>query len=86
MPLYQRTCEDCGFTEENIEKMSEGDIPKDCPECKKKDSFIKGISTGTDFRLKGEGWAEQGYTHEYTNSKAGRANKGGKHGTRKRFG
>lgn len=85
MPIYQRTCTECEFTDEAIESINDGDIIKECPKCKK-ETFKKGVSTGTNFQLKGENWAKDGYTYEYTNSLAGRANKGGKHGTRKRGG
>lgn len=71
MPLYQRTCKKCEFSCENIEKISEGDISKDCPECETADSFIKDISSGTSFKLKGEGWASDGYDYSYTTCKAG---------------
>lgn len=86
MPIYQRTCNKCEFSEENIEKFLESDIPKDCPDCKMKNSFIKDVSSGTAFKMKGECNAEDGYTYSYTNCKANFKGKGGKHGTRKRFG
>ncbi len=78
MPIYQRTCTKCNFTDENIEKIPEGEVNKDCPECGEKESFQKDISTGTAFKFSGECNASDGYTYEYTDCKANNAAKGDK--------
>lgn len=78
MPIYQRTCTKCNFTEENIERMSEGEVAKDCPECGEINTFTKDISTGTAFKFSGECNASDGYSYEYTDCKANAAGKGDK--------
>ena len=83
MPIYERTCSDCGFSDDSFDKMSDSDKILMCPECKKYTFERDGIST-TGFRLNGEGWEKDGYQHEYTNSKVNFKGRGTKQGLRKR--
>ena len=83
MPIYERTCTECEFTEDSFDKMSEADEILICPKCNKQTFKRDGIST-TGFRLKGECWEKDGYTNEYTNSKANFGGRGNKQGLRKR--
>ena len=84
MPIYERTCSKCKFTGDSFDKISEADEILKCPECGEQTFERDGISTGTGFRLKGECWAKDGYTNEYTNSKANFKGRGTKQGLRKR--
>lgn len=53
MPIYEYRCEECGFQEEYLQKVSEP--PKTvCPSCGKA-SFRKLLSAA-GFQLKGSGW------------------------------
>jgi len=58
MPLYEYICLECKTPFEAFRKMD--DPPPPCPKCGKESE--KTVSQST-FRLKGGGWAEDGYSN-----------------------
>ena len=67
MPLYEFECEDCGYIFEELVTLSskilnEYEIVAVCPKCDS--AFCKKIISKTNFRLKGSGWAKDGYSKE----------------------
>jgi putative FmdB family regulatory protein len=58
MPIYEYTCNGCNHGFEYYIISSNQDDPI-CPKCYSKD--VKKQISGSSFRLKGEGWADQGY-------------------------
>ena len=59
-PLYQRQCETCSYSNEELEKISAEDIII-CPKCGKK-TYKKAV-TKTAFTLAGKGWYKDGYSN-----------------------
>jgi putative FmdB family regulatory protein len=61
MPIYEYECQKCGERIEKIQKVADPPL-EDCnaPECSAKGTLKKLISK-TSFRLKGAGWAADGY-------------------------
>lgn len=61
MPLYEYRCEDpkCNGQEEVLQRVSDADKPRKCPQCEKR---MKRIISGGSFILKGGGWASDGYS------------------------
>ena len=57
MPIFEYECKECDYKVELLIVPCEEE-PK-CPKCLK--SLIKGVSLST-FRLKGKGWADDGYS------------------------
>jgi putative FmdB family regulatory protein len=53
MPIYAYRCEDCGFTKDVLQKISDPVLTV-CPSCAKP-SFKKQV-TAAGFQLKGSGW------------------------------
>ena len=53
MPIYEYKCDDCGFQDEFLQKVSEPTLTQ-CPSCGK-ESFKKQLSAA-GFQLKGSGW------------------------------
>lgn len=53
MPIYAYRCEECGFTKDVLQKMSDPVLTV-CPSCAKP-SFKKQV-TAAGFQLKGTGW------------------------------
>lgn len=53
MPIYAYRCEDCGFTKDALQKLSDPPLTV-CPACGK-DTFRKQV-TAAGFQLKGSGW------------------------------
>ncbi len=53
MPIYAYRCNQCGFAQDVLQKMSDTPLTV-CPECKT-DSFSKQV-TAAGFQLKGSGW------------------------------
>jgi len=53
MPIYAYRCEDCGFTKDVLQKISDPQLT-DCPSCGK--STFKKQLTAAGFQLKGTGW------------------------------
>lgn len=53
MPIYAYRCEECGFTKDVLQKMSDPVLTV-CPSCAKS-SFKKQV-TAAGFQLKGSGW------------------------------
>ena len=53
MPIYEYRCEECGFQEEYLQKVSEPPLTV-CPSCGKA-GFRKKLSAA-GFQLKGSGW------------------------------
>ena len=53
MPIYAYRCEDCGFSKDVLQKMSDAPLT-DCPSCGK--SAFKKQLTAAGFQLKGTGW------------------------------
>ena len=60
MPVYQYECPKCGAKEEVIKSIKDIDLPEVCPVCSKYD-MKRIIGNAGGFRLKGGGWAEDGY-------------------------
>ena len=57
MPQYQYQCLKCEYEFELIQKMSANN--PECPECR---GETRRLISKSSFRLKGDGWASQGYT------------------------
>lgn len=55
MPIYAYACNDCGFTKDVLQKMSDPKLTQ-CLQCGK-DTFEKQV-TAAGFQLKGGGWYE----------------------------
>lgn len=53
MPIYAYRCEECGFTKDVLQKMSDAPLTE-CPSCAK--STFKKQLTAAGFQLKGTGW------------------------------
>ena len=53
MPIYAYRCDECGFTKDVLQKISDPVLTA-CPSCGK-DSFKKQV-TAAGFQLKGTGW------------------------------
>ena len=65
MPIYEFKCQECGFIDERIMKISEP-YPKVCPSCGA--SSLQKIMSNTSFVLKGTGWYETDFKGSATNS------------------
>jgi len=61
MPIYEYRCDDCGFQNEYLQKVSEPPMTL-CPSCGK-EAFRKLLSAA-GFQLKGSGW----YVTDFKNS------------------
>ncbi|MEJ2174676.1 MAG: zinc ribbon domain-containing protein [bacterium] len=61
MPIYEYRCDDCGFQDEYLQKVSEPPMTL-CPSCGK-EAFRKLLSAA-GFQLKGSGW----YVTDFKNS------------------
>ena len=57
---------------------AEQEMELECDSCGKKTPHKKMIGNKGGFRLKGECWASDSYTHDYTDCKANAAGKGNK--------
>ena len=53
MPIYDYLCENCGFQQDVLQKMSDPRLT-DCPQCKQ--PTLKKQLTAAGFQLKGSGW------------------------------
>lgn len=53
MPIYAYRCEDCGFSKDVLQKVSDAPLTE-CPSCGK--STFKKQLTAAGFQLKGTGW------------------------------
>ena len=53
MPIYAYRCNDCGFTQDVLQKMADAPLTT-CPQCKSS-GFAKQL-TAAGFQLKGSGW------------------------------
>ena len=53
MPIYEYRCNECGYQNDYLQKLSEPPLT-DCPECGKS-TFSKQV-TAAGFQLKGTGW------------------------------
>jgi len=66
MPYYELECKNCGHNEEKFlsfkQHNQEKENPPKCPECSCLMQFA--VPTGTNFSLKGGGWAKDGYSKE----------------------
>lgn len=60
MPEYEYICDACK-AELLIEQKISDDPLKTCPQCNK-DKLKRLISSGTNFTLKGSGWAKDNYS------------------------
>jgi putative FmdB family regulatory protein len=60
MPLYEYTCPSCGHTWEELQSITAEPIDT-CPKCSEH-TAQRLISTGTNFVLKGSGWAADLYS------------------------
>ncbi|MCX8085713.1 MAG: zinc ribbon domain-containing protein [Rhodocyclaceae bacterium] len=61
MPIYAYRCNQCGFEQDVLQKMSDAPLTT-CPECKT-ENFAKQL-TAAGFQLKGSGW----YQTDFKNS------------------
>jgi len=66
MPIYAYRCEQCGFTKDVLQKVSDAPLT-DCPSCGK--SAFKKQLTAAGFQLKGTGW----YATDFRNGSGGTA-------------
>lgn len=66
MPIYEYHCQDCGYDEEVIQKMSDAPLTQ-CPHCGKH-TFEKQVSASA-FHLKGEGWYVTDFRDKKTSEK-----------------
>lgn len=66
MPIYAYRCEECGFSKDVLQKLSDKPLTV-CPSCGKA-SFRKQL-TAAAFQLKGTGW----YETDFKNDHAGHA-------------
>jgi putative FmdB family regulatory protein len=64
MPIYAYRCEDCGFSKDVLQKVSDAPLT-DCPTCGK--STFKKQLTAAGFQLKGTGW----YVTDFRNNGSG---------------
>lgn len=64
MPIYAYRCEDCGFSKDVLQKVSDAPLT-DCPSCGK--STFKKQLTAAGFQLKGTGW----YVTDFRNNGSG---------------
>ena len=63
MPIYAYRCEECGFSKDVLQKISDP-VLTDCPACNK--SAFKKQVTAAGFQLKGTGW----YVTDFRGGKA----------------
>lgn len=79
MAIYDFECNECEEVHEENIPMSEAEseMEFECEKCGKP-TIHKKLIGGAGFVLKGEGWAADGYQHEYTDCKANAAGKGKK--------
>ena len=63
MPIYAYRCEECGFSKDVLQKISDP-VLTDCPTCGK--SAFKKQVTAAGFQLKGSGW----YVTDFRGGKA----------------
>lgn len=63
MPIYAYRCEECGFSKDVLQKISDP-VLTDCPSCGK--SAFKKQVTAAGFQLKGTGW----YVTDFRGGKA----------------
>ncbi len=79
MAIYDFECKECEEVHEENIPMSEAEseMELDCEKCGKKTIHNKLIGCA-GFKLKGEGWAADGYAYDYTDCKANAAGKGNK--------
>lgn len=62
MPIYEYTCQKCGYTTEKLRSMTLRDAPIQCGECGSK--LIRIVSRTSEPKFKGGGWTEKHYTKE----------------------
>ena len=61
MAVYLYFCEDCQKEIELTHSIKDEDVVKVCPECQS-DNFVRLISGGASFVLKGGGWYRERYS------------------------
>lgn len=66
MPLFEYTCQECGATDEFLQKFSDP-APEQCPACGATKSMTKEVSLSS-FQLKGGGWYKDLYSSTPANS------------------
>jgi len=69
MPIYEYTCDQCGNTTEQMQKVSDP-APETCPSCGAKHSLSKLVSRSS-FQLKGGGWYADLYSSTKKDSGSG---------------
>ena len=62
MPIYAYRCEECGFSKDVLQKLSDKPLTV-CPSCGK-ESFKKQL-TAAAFQLKGTGWYETDFKNDH---------------------
>ena len=68
MPIYAYRCDDCGFSKDVLQKLSDQPLTI-CPSCGK-ESFKKQL-TCASFQLKGSGWYETDFKNSGSDHSAG---------------
>lgn len=60
MPIIERECQNCHYSQEDIETRATADEEViECPECKKE--LLKRKISSSGFSLSGKGWYKDGY-------------------------
>lgn len=60
MPIYEYRCEDCGFQDEFLQKVSESPLTR-CPACGRES--LRKLLSAAGFQLKGSGWYATDFKH-----------------------
>ena len=58
MPIYEYKCDKCGKVIEILQKLNEEYPPVHCVKC---GGMMNKLVSKTNFKLKGKGWAKDGY-------------------------
>lgn len=62
MPLYEYECKVCGTIHEIMSTIVDRDKESDCDSCNTEGSLSRMVGNKGGFRLKGRGWASDGYS------------------------
>jgi len=66
MPIYEYECSKCEHQEEHLVSSTHGREIFYCPNCAKNNKAVRlnKLISVSNFRLKGGGWAEDGYSNK----------------------
>ncbi|MCH9697914.1 MAG: zinc ribbon domain-containing protein [Gammaproteobacteria bacterium] len=73
MPIYEYQCEQCQYTFDTLQKVSEDPLVE-CPECKQ--HALKKLISQAGFRLKGTGWYETDFKGKSKKSESASSDSG----------